>query len=348
MVLALLAVGSRPLARPRPDPGGRALTLRVKIIDLHCYRTCGLTLEVRGHPVAKGNRGAVLKADLISAVPRSTFVIHRVDENGMAFALFKDPDFRTMGSGWARVEIPGQMTGRGPVRSRVLAALSSRPHGDEIAPALDRAIVAVEKFFGEPFRRPFTVHVFTDRKALDAYWRRLWRQPDFRSECWMVASGQDGVLSILAPSAWKAHACDHNPKDRVHVQNLVAHEVVHVYHDHRNPHTAFEGDDAIGWLVEGLAVYASGQLEEKRLLSASEAIRRGRAPARLAAAWTGKYRYGVCGSLVRFVDHKVGRKRLVRLLGATTPRELHAAVGMDETELLAAWRRWVRRTAAKP
>ena len=58
----------------------------------------------------------------------------------------------------------------------------------------------------------------------------------------------------------------------------------------------------------------------------------------LAAAWTGKYRYGVSGSLVRFVDRRVGRPGLFAMLGATSDAELLARLGLSEAELLVAWR----------
>jgi len=70
-------------------------------------------------------------------------------------------------------------------------------------------------------------------------------------------------------------------------------------------------------------------------------LERGFAPWSLDKAWTGRYRYGVSGSLVAFVEHELGRARLTELLGATSGDELLALIGMSEEELLERWRAWV-------
>ena len=63
----------------------------------------------------------------------------------------------------------------------------------------------------------------------------------------------------------------------------------------------------------------------------------GQAPAALADAWKGKYRYGVSGSLVGFVDAQRGRAAVVKMLQATSQAELLTAAGTSERELLDAW-----------
>ncbi len=208
------------------------------------------------------------------------------------------------------------------------------PLRSEIAAARER----VEVFFGRPFRQRFDVLVFPDRAALDAHWRTAWKLPDFRSECWMVASGSATELALLAPAAWASQACEHDASDRARRGALLAHELVHVFHAQHNPRPDMEGLDGIAWFVEGLAVHASGQLDDGHLASPREAIERGLAPVALADAWTGKYRYGVSGSLVRWIDRQIGRERLFALLAATSDAELLAPLGLGEPELLAAWR----------
>lgn len=203
-----------------------------------------------------------------------------------------------------------------------------------------------EAFFGAPFVGPFRVTVAADRTTLTARWRILFRAPTFDSECWMVGAGVASELSLLAPSRWRDQACDHDPDDPDEPGLLVAHELVHVYQSQRNAtlETGGESIDAIGWFVEGLAVYASGQLARGHLAPASEAIARGFAPIRLATAWSGKYRYAVSGSLVAYIDHAFGRALLVRLLTVTSQGDLLAALGLDEATLLERWRAFVERT----
>src|SRR6516165_2607432 len=77
----------------------------------------------------------------------------------------------------------------------------------------------------------------------------------------MVASGVADRMVILSPRVWKTQAAEHDPADAEHLRDLIAHELVHVYHGQHNPRPDFDGMDDSGWFVEGLAVYVSGQLE---------------------------------------------------------------------------------------
>src|SRR5262249_4104940 len=152
------------------------------------------------------------------------------------------------------------------------------------------------------------VEVFPHREQFDAYFKKRWQVP--RTERWMVASGVHDKLTVLSPRVWKAEAVEHDPKDETHFRELIAHELVHVYHGQLNPTGDFDGMDDLGWFVEGLAVYVSGQLENAHRDAASQALAKGQAPVSLAKAWGGRYRYGVCGSMVRFVDERWGRQML--------------------------------------
>lgn len=161
----------------------------------------------------------------------------------------------------------------------------------------------------------------------------------------MVASGVADEVRLLSPRAWTTEACEHDAEDELHLRRLVAHELVHAYHGQHNPSPDFVDVSGIDWFAEGLATYASGQLEDPALASAREALERGAGPDSLARAWTGRYRYGVSGSLVAFVDRELGRGRILELLGASSGEELLALIGRDEEELLADWRVWVRASA---
>lgn len=218
------------------------------------------------------------------------------------------------------------------------AAAAASPANAAIATGVAEARARIEAFFGKPFPREFDVRIFASRAELDAHWRVAWKMPELRSECWMVASGTASELAILSPDAWAKEACEHDAANAAHLRGLLAHELTHVYHGQHNPRPELDGLDAIAWFAEGLAVYASGQLEEGHQATAREAIERGAAPAALADAWTGRYRYGVSGSLVRFVDRRLGRAELFALLAATTDAEILARLQLSEAELLAAWR----------
>ena len=157
----------------------------------------------------------------------------------------------------------------------------------------------------------------------------------------MVGGAENEGVVLVSPRLWTPD-CDHDPADSQHVRDLVVHELVHVFHMQHNPSSEFEGADEIGWFVEGLATYASGQFEHGHADRALEAVESGAVPERLAEAWSGPYRYGVSGSLVAYVDDRIGRAGLAELLGATTQAEILDRLGMTEPELLAAWAAWVR------
>lgn len=193
----------------------------------------------------------------------------------------------------------------------------------------------IETFFGQPFARAYEVQVFPGRKALDEAFARRWQVP--QTECWIVAAGVGDGMLLLSPRVWKSEACEHDGSDGAHVREIVTHELVHVYHGQRNPSPEFEGQDDIGWFAEGLATLVSGQLARAHRGAALEAIASGQAPRSLARAWSGRYRYGVSGSLVEYVDRRWGRATVFRLLGATTQAQVLELLATSEPALLAGW-----------
>jgi hypothetical protein len=244
----------------------------------------------------------------------------------------------------------------GPRRTTSVAPAASSPirieavgEEDELVARLAeyarRGAERVEAYFGAPFHEAVRVRVFSDRSAMDAYMREAWGMDE--TACWMVGGAEEDGLILLSPRVWRTEACDHDPGDEDHVRDLVAHELVHVYHMQRNPSDEFDGVEGLDWFVEGLATYVSGQYQRFHVGRAREAVATGAAPVRLADAWTGSYRYGVSGSLVAYLESRIGRAGLTRLLGATRLEEVLAGIGMSEPELLAAWAAWVGSPAGR-
>ena len=229
--------------------------------------------------------------------------------------------------GWQRFEHGGVT---------VVATNIDRNHVPGVAIMTAAARQQVETFFGVPFPSAFEVTIYPDRASLDAYWREAWSMPDFTSQCWMVASGTADGLRLLSPRTWAAEACEHDDADTARVQALITHEITHVFHGQHLPDRRFDGMDNVAWFVEGLATHVSGQLDLGYLASGSEAIAEDSAPTTLSTAWSGKFRYGVCGSIVRFIDSRLGRRGLMEMLPLKTEAELLKVVGLSEEELLAA------------
>jgi len=123
----------------------------------------------------------------------------------------------------------------------------------------------VAEFFQHPFTKKFGIYIFPDRSELNRQWQKDWNDPDFQSQCWMIASGVSHRLDILSPNAWIRDACDHDGKDSIEIRQVIWHELIHVYHGQYNPDHAFNYIENLDWLVEGIATYISGQLDLKRL-----------------------------------------------------------------------------------
>ena len=235
-------------------------------------------------------------------------------------------------------EARGETPERAPFPLEVTAA--DTPGASELERVVAEGRAQVEAFFGAPFPEPVRVLVQPDRAAFDASFPPEWGVG--QTQCWMVAYGVADRLSLLSPRVWRAEACEHDPDDAVHVQRLVTHELVHAYHGQHNPTRDFSGiEEATGWFAEGLAVLASGQLDAERLAGARRAVAEGRGPTDLRTAWSGADRYGVCGSLVAFLETRCGREGLVRLLAATDFEAFLQEAGLTEEAWLAAWRGWL-------
>jgi hypothetical protein len=228
------------------------------------------------------------------------------------------------------------VTAAGPEGDRALGA--------ELEHDLAQGERQVADFFGAPFPRPPSLRVAAGRAAFTAALRTVFRQPDVESACWMVGVGTAAELVLLSPRRWADQACDHADAGEAAVRGVLTHELVHVYHSQVN--ASLEADsgvdlEPIGWFVEGLAVLASGQLDERHRGAAREALASGQGPSDLEQAWSGRYRYGVSGSLVAYIDATHGRAALVRLLSDDSEAAILGHLGTSEAALLAAWRAWV-------
>jgi hypothetical protein len=203
----------------------------------------------------------------------------------------------------------------------------------------------VEQFFGAPFPDPIHFQMVPDRGAFDAAVAKFGVSP---SQCWMVGLGTADLMVVLSTSAWAKQACEHDPHDLPAVRQVIAHELIHVYHGQFNPTRDFSGIDDLDWFIEGLAVLGSGQLTKDRLDAMQTAVRAGQCPTSLSKVWTGPNRYGFAGSIARYVDRTWGRATTVRLLNARGTAEALAVLGTSEASLMAGWRSSLARQAPSP
>jgi hypothetical protein len=88
-------------------------------------------------------------------------------------------------------------------------------------------------------------------------------------------------------------------------------------------------------------VYVSGQLEQWHRTAARDALKAGKAPTRLADAWSGRYRYGVSGSMVKFVDKRYGREVIKKLLRVVSNEQALKLLKTTERKFLEAWTAYI-------
>jgi hypothetical protein len=199
---------------------------------------------------------------------------------------------------------------------------------------LTKGVGLIEKFFGSPFPKRFIVNIYPSRYELDRQWQRDWSDPDFKSQCWMVASGIATRIDLLSPVTWVNEACEHVASDSVKTRQLIIHEMVHVYHGQQNPSPDFSAVKGIDWLVEGLATYVSGQLTAKRRDEIKTLHHEKKIPVSLDEFWKGRSKYGLSGALVEYVDKQYGRDTLIVLLQLTTLTQVLQALKISEPQLI--------------
>jgi len=209
---------------------------------------------------------------------------------------------------------------------------------DEYSKFVEKGIISVKKFFGNSFNKTFDVIVHPNRHSLDSTWQKDWKMPDFRSECWMVASGVSTKLDIISPKKWDKEACEHIYTNFIKTQQLITHELVHVYHGQINISPDFSNVEGIDWFVEGLATYASGQCDSERISEIKKAIISNNIPKSLDSFWTGNLKYGLSGSVVMYIDHKYGRAQLKKLLPFNKKSEILSSLNTSEDALLKGWK----------
>lgn len=200
----------------------------------------------------------------------------------------------------------------------------------------------VIEFFNYDYKRKFDIYLFSDRDSLDKQWQQDWNMPTFKSQCWMVASGVANRIDVLSPRVWDTQACEHDVQDTSATKKLIIHEMIHVFHGQLNQSPTFEDIDNMDWLVEGIAVYASGQLDEKRYEDARNLVIANGGPVMLSDIWKGKNRYGLAGSIVQYLDDNYGRTTLVHLLTYKTAHEVLDYLEISEEELIQEWKISIR------
>lgn len=205
----------------------------------------------------------------------------------------------------------------------------------------EKGILRTENFFDTAYRNRFKVFIHPNRASLDSTWAQDWNEKGFKSECWMVGSGTGKRFDLLSPLSWAKQACEHQYSDRKKTAQLITHELVHVFHGQRQTTPDFSNTDRLDWFVEGLATYASGQLDGDKLASLKKLVAEKNAPQTLDKFWTGKFKYPLSGSIIMYIDKQYGRRTLTGLLPLAKKEEVLAALNITEAKLLEDWTKFI-------
>jgi hypothetical protein len=202
------------------------------------------------------------------------------------------------------------------------------------------SVERVTAFVGLPYVSALEVVVYPDHAQLDTRVREIWSIPaTIALDCRAVGSAARTGIYILSPRVWPSEACG-LPNTPDLVMGAVAHELVHALHiqQQRAQQPAEPLFVSTRWILEGLAVYASGQSEREFAPQAPSRFAAGFAPKTFQELYDDSAFYGLAGSLVKYIDVTYGRAKLRRLITARSNADALAAVGLTESELLGAWR----------
>jgi len=207
---------------------------------------------------------------------------------------------------------------------------------------IEKGMESAQTFFHSSFSNKFDVYIHPSRHSLDSTWQKDWAMPEFKSECWMVASGVATKLDMISPKLWDKLSCEHIYSEATHTQQLITHELVHVFHGQLNVSPDFTNTEGLDWFVEGLATYASGQCDTARIAGVKKAINDNKIPESLDNFWSGKIKYGLSGSVVMFIDTKYGRTKIKELLPFNKKSDILSALKTTESELLDEWKKYIK------
>ncbi len=184
--------------------------------------------------------------------------------------------------------------------------------------------------------QPFSVRIYPDRTSMETAWTARFGTPQQGFQCWMIANADANGVVMLSPRAFAANSCGHNAQDTVETRAILAHEVTHLIHRRINTSNRL-GFDGTSWFYEGLAVFASGQLNAGSRIQARTALQSA-PPAQLARILDTDAGYSLAGSLVEFIAQQYGMPKVRDLMYVLTQAEILATLNTSEAALLAAWR----------
>jgi hypothetical protein len=192
-------------------------------------------------------------------------------------------------------------------------------------------------FFNADTLHNFVVRVYPSRSVMEPEWRLVFNAPNMQFQCWMIANANAERVLTLSPRVWGSQACGHSSVDAQYVRRIMTHEIVHVLHRRLNTDPALRNLAGSSWLVEGLAVLASGQFDASMAAFARQGLQAA-PPTLLSGLLDTNYGYAFAGSIVDYIDRRYGRGIVVSLLRAADSNAIFAILQTTPAALLSDWR----------
>lgn len=202
-----------------------------------------------------------------------------------------------------------------------------------ITPVVESELARVTGFLGVDRQQLLQLVVWPDRPRFTDRFRALFRETP---QCWVIAFGLASGIDMLPPRLWE---CGHPAGSTEFLRLLLAHELTHVVHA-RQPGFGYGngyGND-MGWFLEGLAVYVSGQHNAQYAGVAQARFAQGFVPSSLPALINDGAGYALAGDVVRFIDASWGRETLRSLTRVSSTPTILAMLDETEANLLERWR----------
>ena len=269
------------------------------------------------------------------------------------------------------VRLPSPDLTVGSARFRIVYAPADAAAARQVRRALEVAAPRVERWGG--LRQPVTITVHPTHAALEA-------AADRRGYAWLHAWARFGTVDLQSPRTWdeedggdgqdRGSELEEPGSDRA-VEELLTHELTHcAMYQGAGTELSWMLKEIPRWFSEGLATVTAGQGHRFARLADLSAFYRdaparpgeeGARPGLTAAALPGdpiadpdispggwRLAYGAAHHAVAFLIARYGEDTVIQILrrmsaGLRFPAAFREAVGIDEAEFTADFRRYVVR-----
>ena len=217
----------------------------------------------------------------------------------------------------------------------------------EVLSAVNEAVAWLSGYFGIQDVPAIRTILTPGRSEFDRCVREVLRiEIEVPSNPVRVGQPQRTDLVLLSPSAWEKEVHKFTLGS---FRRLIAHEVAHIIEEHLSPNI----ERLPRWWSEGLAMYTSGQWQERdtiqKVLSSLEA----NALPSISEMQDGpisshgvKLCYTWGWALVMYVDKTLGRDMVIRVVRECEDGDVLGVLGQSQQSFEAGWKQWLNRLPA--